>query len=257
MIAIFKKDLTNYFKSPIAYITLPIFLVICGLLFVIRLSFYSQVSGQAMMNPMYASQINIYDIIINPQMSNIAFLLLFFAPLFTMRLFSEEKKLGTLELLFTYPLTEVQLIAGKLLSCFAIIFLGTLLTLQYPFIVYRFVPDMDWSYVLSGYIGVLLLTLAFISVGMWISALTDSQVVASFSTFGALMFFWIVGWFSQSLPNAETPLAKVLSSISILDHFENFTKGIVDTNDLVFYVCFIFFFLYLTYAKLLSRKWQG
>lgn len=257
MIAIFKKDLAHYFKSPIAYITIPIFLIICGLLFLIRLSFYSQVSAQAMMNPMYRSQINIYDIIINPQLSNIAFLLLFFVPLFTMRLFSEEKKLGTLELLFTYPLTEVQLIAGKLLSCLAIIFLGAILTIEYPLIVYSFVRTMDWSYVISGYLGILLLTLSFISVGMWISSLTDSQVVSSFGTFGALLFFWIIGWMSQSLPNAESWYAKVLSSISILDHFENFTKGMIETNDLVFYLCFIFFFLYLTYATLLARKWRG
>lgn len=254
MIAILKKDLANYFKSPIAYITTPFLLIICGFLFYIRVHYYSMVSMQAMMNPAYMKQLSINEHIILPLLNNTCFLLLVFTPLYTMRLFSEEKKMGTLELLFTYPLTEVQLIGGKLISCAIMVLMGALLTIAYPLIILKYSPTMDWSNILTGYLGIVLLSLSFISLGMWISSMTDSQVIAAFSTFGALLSFWIIGWAANAAPG---PLSKIFSGISILDHYENFAKGIIDTNDVVFYLCFIFLFLYLTYNNLISRKWRG
>jgi len=254
LIAIFKKDLANYFKSPVAYVTIPFLLLICGFLFYIRVNYYAQASMQAMMNPMYAKQLSINDHIIMPLLSNTAFLLLFFAPLFTMRLFSEEKKLGTLELLFTYPLTEIQLIMGKFFSCAIVVLLGPLLTATYPLVIFKYCPTMDWSNVLTGYLGLILMGFAFIALGMWISSMTDSQVISAFATFGALLMFWIVGWAASATPGA---VGKVLSAISVLDHFENFTKGIIDSNSIIFYLCFIILFLYLTYNNLLARKWRG
>ncbi len=255
MIAIFKKDLANYFKSPIAYATTPILLFICGLLYFLRVYYYSMMSMQMSMNPMYAKQFSINDQIIMPLISNMAFLLIFFIPLFTMRLFSEEKRQGTLELLFTYPLTEWQLIIGKLLSCAVVVLTGVLLTLSYPLLLVRYVPTLDWSNVLTGYLGLVLMVLSFIALGMWISSLTDSQVVASFATFGALLFFWIIGWFSQA--SSTSSYTKIFSAICTLTHLENLTKGVIDTNDIVYFICFIGLFLYLTYSNLLSRKWKG
>jgi ABC-2 type transport system permease protein len=255
LIAIFKKDLANYFKSPIAYATTPILLFICGLLFFLRVYYYSMMSMQAMMNPMYAKQMSINDQIIMPLISNTAFLLIFFIPLFTMRLFSEEKKQGTLELLFTYPLTEWQIIFGKLLSCAVVVLMGVVLTMTYPLFLLKFVPAMDWSNVFTGYLGLILMCLSFISLGMWISSLTDSQVVSSFGTYGALLFFWIIGWFAQA--SSGGAYSKIFSTLCILNHMENLTKGIIDTNDIVYFVCFIGLFLYLTYSNLVSRKWKG
>lgn len=265
MIAIFNKELSHYFKSLVAYVTIFFFLILCGLLFIVKLGVYAQVSAEAMMNPMYRSQINIYDIIIQPQLSNIVFLLLFFTPLFTMRVFSEEKKMGTLELLFTYPLTDVQLVAGKFLGSAVVILSGVALTLAYPLIVWRLVPSMDWSGIITGYIGIVLMVLFYIAVGLWISSLTDSQVISSFATFGALLVFWIIGWPAEFLASfMQGPfagmvggLSKVLKEVSILDHFEAFSKGVIDTKDLVFFICAIFLFLFLTYGNLLSRRWKG
>ena len=254
MIAIFKKDLSNYFKSPIAYVTIPFLLLICGFLFFVRVQYYSSVSIQAMMNPMSAKQLNVSEFIIIPHISSMMFLLLFFTPLFTMRLFSEEKKIGTLELLFTYPLTETQLIAGKLLSCAVVVLSGALLTLTYPILLFKFYPSLDWSNIITGYTGIILMSISFISLGMWISSLTDSQVISGFCTFGALLMFWIIGWAGNI---TQGVYAKIFSGISLLDHFDSFTKGIIDTNDVIFFLCFIFLFLYLTYNNLLSRKWRG
>jgi ABC-2 type transport system permease protein len=254
LIAIFKKDLANYYKSPIAYVTTFFLLLICGFLFYLRVLFYNKVSMEAMMNPMYRQQLSINEYIIMPIISTMAFLLLFFIPLFTMRLFSEEKKMGTLELLFTYPLSEVQLIMGKFLSCSVVVLMGSIITLSYPLVLSRYAPTMDWSNVITGYLGILLLTFAFIALGMWISSLTDSQIVAAFSTFGALLMFWIIGLASQAISG---PQATILTEISILDHFDNFTKGVLDVHSLVFFLSFIFLFLYLTYYNLLSRKWRG
>ncbi|MDQ7822755.1 MAG: ABC transporter permease subunit [Candidatus Eremiobacteraeota bacterium] len=254
MITILKKDLANYFKSPIAYVTTTFLLLLCGYLFFIRVVHYSMVSMQAMMNPMYAKSLLINDQIVVPLLNNTAFLMLFFTPLFTMRLFSEEKKLGTLELLFTYPLTETQLIFGKLFSCAAVVLLGGLLTATFPLTLFKYVQNMDWSSVITGYLGIVLMSIAAISIGMWISSLTDSQIVAAFSTFASLLMFWIIGWTGTASPG---PLSKFLTSISFLDNFDNFTKGVIDLNSVLFFVCFSILFLYLTYYNLISRKWRG
>jgi len=127
-------------------------------------------------------------------------------------------------------------------------------TLPYPAMLYFFQHQLEWKVVLTGYLGLLLLLLCFISIGIWASSITESQIISFVITFGALLLFWIIAWLSYAAPPT---VGKVLESVSILEHFDSFAKGVLDTHDILFYLSFSFFFLYLAYAQLLARKWRG
>jgi ABC-2 type transport system permease protein len=251
--AVFKKEIRLYFVSPIAYVVLAIFALVAGWFFYNVFSFYTLISMQAAMNPMMARDMSVTEGVLRPLFQNISVILLFLLPLLTMRLFAEEKRSGTIELLLTYPVRDGEVLIGKYLAALAV-FLGMLtLTLAYPALV-AWTAQLEWGPLVTGYLGLVLQGAVFLAVGILISSLTENQIVAGVATFGVLLLLWVIGWAADS---AGGTLGRVLSHISITEHFDSFAKGIIDTKDIIYYLNLIILSLFLTLRSLESKRWRG
>ncbi|PYM06846.1 MAG: ABC transporter permease [Candidatus Rokuibacteriota bacterium] len=231
---IFKKEMLLYFTSPVAYVVFTIFLLIVGYFFYSIFAFFTVASMQAAMNPAMGRDLNVTDGVMRP-------------------LFSEERKSGTIELLLTYPVRDGAVLVAKYLAALTLYALMLFLTLLYPAIVAYF-ARLELGPLVTGYLGLVLMGGAFLAVGVLASSLTENQIVAAVSTFGVLLLFWIIGW---SADNAGGVLGKVLAHLSIIDHYDGFAKGVIDTRDLIYYVNFIALALFLTLRSLESRRWNG
>jgi ABC-2 type transport system permease protein len=252
-IAVFRKEAANFFVSPIAYCVIAIFLAISGLFFFAYVSFMSQVSLQAMSNPMFAERINLTDVVFRPVVSSMSVILLFVAPLLTMRLFSEEKRSGTIELLLTYPVTDAGVLTGKFLAALMVLGLMLIGTATYPLLLLS-VGKLDSGIVLTAYLGLLLLGTAFIAMGTFISSLTENQIIAAVIAFGAALIFWVISHMGSI---TGEPVASVLRQLSIIEHQESFHKGILSSADLSYFILFTAFFLFLTLRSLETHRWRG
>jgi len=231
--AVFRKELAVYFSSPVAYIVAAVFLLFSGYFFSVVLSYTREASLRLLFQ-------------------NVAIIMLLVAPMLTMRLFAEEKKMGTFELLVTAPLRISELVAGKFLGAI-ILFLAIMgITLEYALVLAIF-GEPDWGPMLAGYFGFTLMGTAFLAIGMFASSLTDNQIVAVVTSFAILLFMWIIGWASDLIPSV--PIAMFIRSISIIDRFESFSKGIIDTGDLFYYLSVIGAFIFLTIRSLDWRRW--
>lgn len=250
---IFKKEMRLYFTSPVAWVVLTIFLFIGGFFFTSIFNFFSQASIQSAMNPQMGRDLNVTDSVMRPLFSNISVILLLLMPLVTMRLFAEERRAGTIELLLTYPVRDGAVLAGKYLAALALYALMIGLTVLYPLIVVYF-ARLEWGPVLTGYLGLLLMGATFIAVGVFASSLTDNQIVAAVTTFGVLLIFWILGW---SADYAGGTAGRVLQFLSLLEHNDSFSKGVLDTKDVLYYVNFTALALFLTLRSLEARRWKG
>ncbi len=234
ILAIMKKELQSFFYSPVAYIVFASFLMIVGYLFwVILIS-----SRMASLEPM---------------LYNAAFILLLASPVLTMRLVSEEKKSRTIELLLTSPISPAEIIAGKFLACFTLYLVLILLTVQYPMVLSAYSTEFDMGPVYSGYIGLILLGAAFISMGLFASTLTENQIIAAMVSFGGLVLFWIFGWAKNAFDNA---FGEILGNLSIFDRYAEFLRGIVDSGNVIFFVVFTLTWLFLATRVLESDRWR-
>lgn len=250
--AIAKKEIKSYFTSPIAYVVITVFLVLVGFFFYSLIWWFNSQSMQLSRNPAYFQQLNINQMVYSPLFHNISIILLLMLPLLTMRLFSEEKKIGTDELLFTSPISVNQIILGKYFA--ALIVLAVMLLLTGIFSLFTFAyGNPELAPLLSGYLGLFLMGAAFISVGIFFSSLTENQIVSAILTFGALLLFWILNWASYS---AGGTWKDVLNYLSFFQHFDGLTRGILDTTDIVYYLSFSFFGLFLTHSVIQSRRWR-
>jgi len=191
---VFKKEMRLYFGSPVAYVVFTFFLVISGWFFSQIFLFYSDASMRSFMQPQFGGQnLNVVDNVMRPLFTNMSVVLLFFIPMLTMRLFAEEKKSGTMELLLTYPVRDGEVLAGKYLAALALYLILLGLTLLYPGLVAYF-TRVEWGPIMTGYLGLILTGAVFLAVGVLISSLTENQIVAGSATFGALLGFWLIGW---------------------------------------------------------------
>jgi len=245
-----KKELKIYFYSPIAYSVAFMFLLIAGYFFYSDVLYFSLISLQARSGFM---GLDITDWVIRPLLGNMSVVLLLILPLLTMRLFAEERRQGSLELLLTYPLRDIELVLGKFFGCLAVYALMLAFTIPYPIILYL-LGRTDISPFFTGYLGIFLMGSAFIALGLFISSLTESQIVAAVITFGLSLLFWIINWATHF---TGPPLSKILEAISIITHFEDFMKGIIDTAHIIFYLSFISLSLFLTLRVLESRRIRG
>jgi ABC-2 type transport system permease protein len=250
--SITKKELRAYFTSPIAYAVITVFLVLVGFFFYSLIWWFNSQSMQMAQNPYYYQQININQMVYSPLFHNISIILLLMLPLLTMRLFSEEKKIGTDELLYTSPVSVNQIILGKYLS--SLIVLAVMLALTMVLSLFPFIyGNPEVAPFLNGYLGLFLMGAAFIAVGLFFSSLTENQIVSAILTFGALLLFWVLSWASYS---AGGMWKGVLNYLSFFEHFDDMTKGILDTTDVVYYLSFAFFGLFLTHSMIQSRRWR-
>lgn len=244
---ILKKELKSYFSSPIAYIVLVVFLVLSGLFFFLYLQ--SFVSSQFDPRLQFLGQrLNLNDFVIRPYFGTISIVLLLMIPVITMRLIAEERKNSTIELLFTSPVRILYIILGKFLASLYLFVIMIILSAIYM-VILKVYGNPDLGPLLSGYLGLFLLGASFLSIGLFASSLTENQIVAALISFGLLLVFWIIG----AVSDAET---SVLGYLSIINHFDNFSKGVIELKDVVYYLSFIFFGLFITYIKVQSERWK-
>ena len=250
---VFKKEMRLFFGSPVAYVVFTFFLLISGWFFSQIFLYYSDISMRSFMQPGMAQSLNITDSVMRPLFTNMSVVLLFFMPMLTMRLFAEEKKSGTMELLLTYPVRDGEVLAGKFLAAGALYVILLGLTLVYPGLIAYF-TRVEWGPILTGYLGLVLTGATFLAVGVLISSLTENQIVAGFGTFGVLLGLWIIGWGAEF---AGGSLRAVLQYLSITEHMDTFSRGLIDTKDLVYYLSAIALALFLTLRSLDSKRWRG
>ena len=250
---IFKRDLKGYFSSPIAYVVIGLFLIVTGIFFYLLLSSFIQYSYAVMMQQRGGYTVNVNLMMIRPFLLNMSVIVLFVIPMITMRSFSEEKKSGTVELLYTSPLTTTQIVIGKFLATYFLYFVMVAVT--FLFMVFLFIwGKPNFLPILLGYCGILLMGLALVALGNFISSLTENQIVAAVGTFGATMLLWVIG-FAGDLSGKV--FGAIFNYLSIVNHFEDFSKGVFDTGHLVYYLSLSFLMLFLTYQSIESSKWRG
>jgi ABC-2 type transport system permease protein len=254
ILAIAHKELKAYFASPIAYIVIGFWALLYGYFFVAVLSFFVRQSMQMSQFGMQGPQaMNVNQQLIRPLLQNVLILILFLMPMVTMRSYSEEKRSGTIELLLTSPLTDFQIILGKFLGAMALYSVMLAVTLIHIAILFVY-GRPEWKPIVTAYIGLLLMGGCFISVGLFISSLTRNQIVAGMVTFAVFLLLWIITWIgSFSGPTVD----KVTQYLSIVDHYDDFGKGVLDTTHLIYYVSFITFGLFLTAKSVDMERWRG
>ena len=253
VIAIAQKELRSYFSSPIAYITIGFFALLYGYFYVAILSYFVRQSMQ--MNQLQGGPqaLNINQMMIRQLLQNVTILVLFLMPMVTMRTYSEEKRSGTIELLLTSPLTDLEIVFGKFLGAMALY--GCMLAVTFIHIGLLFYfGHPEWKPIVVAYLGLLLLGGCFISVGLFISSLTKNQIVAGMVTFAVFLMLWIITWIGSF---AGPTMDKLTQYLSIIEHFDDFQKGVLDTTHLVYYVSFITFGLFLTAKSVDSERWRG
>ena len=253
ILAIANKELKSYFVSPIAYVVVGLFAVLFGVFFVSSLSFLLRISLQAGMMQ-GAPPININEYMIRPLLGNTGVIMLFVLPMITMRSYAEEKRSGTIELLISSPLTDWQIILGKFLGAVCLFVLMLAVTGIHMAILFWY-GEPELAPILSGYLGLFLMGASFISIGLLISSATKNQVVAGMVTFAGLLLFWGISWLGD--PAGGTTTSQVLAYLSVLDHFDDFSKGVIDTSHLTYYASFIIFGLFLTAKSVESERWRG
>jgi ABC-2 type transport system permease protein len=251
--AIYTRELKYYFQSVTAYVTITIFLFLSGYFFHSIFKYYNFLSYQAAKNQFYPDSLNLIDSVMRPLLNNLSIVLLLVLPLLTMRLIAEERKQGTFELMLTYPVTDASVVFGKFLAAlttFAVMLLGTAVG---PILLIVF-TNPEIGPIITGYLGLFLVGCTFIAMGIFFSSLTASQLVAGVSTFGAALFFLIIGW---AAPFVGAAFADVLAQFSILLHFDSFSKGLLETRDVTYYLFVTAFFLFLTVKSLEATRWRG
>jgi ABC-2 type transport system permease protein len=250
--SLMKKEVRAYFSSPIAYVVIAGFLLLVGYFYYSLVWWFNAQAMQMAQNPYYAQQVNINEMVFSPLFHNMSIILILVAPLLTMRLLAEEKKNGTDELLYTSPLSVGQIVLGKYFA--ALVMLAAMLGLTALLSVFAFAygnPEVaPW---LTGYLGLFLMGATFIAIGIFFSSLTENQIVAAFLTFVTLLLFLVLNWVASS---GGGTWQGVLGYLSFSQHFEDMTRGILDTKDVVYYFSFSFFGLFLAHSVLQSRRWR-
>jgi gliding motility-associated transport system permease protein len=276
-LAIAWREVRTYFSSPLAYVVIGVFLALNGYIFWASLVRFSELCLQLSGNPMYLQQLNVNDMVIRPMFGSMGIIFLLMIPVITMRLLAEERKNGTSELLFTCPLTSGEVVLGKYLGAAFLLLVMIAITVGYPFLITFAGANPDLKPALVGYLGILLMGLAFLGVGLLISSLTENQIVAAVGAFGALLMLWIMNWIAESakvtlagVMNTLTlglwekaglgvggpTLGDLLNRMSIVEHMQDFRKGIMDSEHVIFYLSFIFLTLFLTQRVIESRRWR-
>jgi ABC-2 type transport system permease protein len=245
-----RRDFKMYFTSPIAYIVIAVFTLLIGWMFFNLLSYYVQQQQQFAMMSM-GSKPTLADSVLRPLFGNMNVVLLFIVPFITMRLLAEERKDHTVELLFTAPVTPLTIIFGKFISALALVTVMVALTIIYPTVL-LLTGSPDPGIIVGCYLGMFFVSANYVAVGLFWSSITENQIVAAVLTFGTLLFFWLISWAAHQ---AGPVWSEVLNYLSIIGHFSNFSQGVISSTDIVYYLSFIGFSLFLTYVTFDSDQW--
>lgn len=231
---IMKKELSSYFNSTVAYIFLVVFWILSSWLFFRTLFLLNQ------------ADVRDYFVFV-------PWIFLFLIPAVTMRIWSEEKRSGTWEVLLTWPVTEFETVLGKFFAAFVFILIAIIGSLIVPLLV-SFLGDLDWGLVWANYLGILLLGSSYLAIGVWASSFTENQITAFLISLFVCFILFIIGqqFVLVLLPNG---IAEFLKQISLNFHYESIVRGVIDSRDIIYYFSVIFFFLYLNIRNLEARKW--
>ncbi len=251
--AIVAKELRSAYSSPIIYVVGAVFLLIFGILSYIAVVNAGAQAIRLMQIQGLAAKINLNDLVFRPTFYSTAIILLLTLPILTMRVFAEERKLRTFELLMTSPVGINEIVAGKFVAVL-LIYTGMLaLTGVVPVVLAMF-NSFDWAPVFTGYLGLLLMGALFLSIGLFASAVTENQIIAAFLSFGILLSVWLLGSMGAIL--GDTPVANAISYLSFIEHYDRLVRGLVDTKDLAYFTCGILLMLFLTHRVVESQRWK-
>jgi ABC-2 type transport system permease protein len=253
ILAIAHKELKSYFASPVAYVVIGFSAILFGWFFINLLYYFDRTQMQAGSGFQGPQAVNVNEILISPLFLNVSVILLFTLPLITMRTYAEEKRPGTIELLLTSPLTDLQIVIGKFLGGMVLYLAMLAVTLVHIGFLFAY-GNPEWRPVATGYLGLLLMGGCFLSLGLFVSSLTRNQIVAGMVTFAVFLMFWVINWIATFMD--PTPQA-VLNYLSITEHLNDFARGVLDTKHLVYYFSFIAFSLFLTVRAVDSERWRG
>lgn len=252
VLIICQKELRSYFVSPVAYVLLTFWALIFGYFFWSELGMFVKYSMEVQMSGQ-AYPLNINEQVIRGLLQNMAVIGLFFLPMITMRLFAEETRSGTIELLATSPIRDWEIIIGKWLAAVALYICMLLITVVHLLFVFKY-GNPDWKPVVIAYLGLLLEAGAMLAIGTFISSLTKNQIIAGAVTFAVLILLWVFAWVS-SYDNSTW--ARVLSYMSLTTHSESFMRGVVDSKDGIYYATLIFLGLFFTARSMESLRWRS
>ena len=253
VMAIFGKEMRSYFGSPIAYVMAGVFLLFSGFVFRNQvLEFHDMSVFLILAEREEKIQLNVNTDVVEPFFEFQTFIWMIVIPMLTMRLYAEEKRGGTYELLMTSPITSGQILMGKFLACYALYLLIELMAFGYIGVLATH-AQLDWGPIFSGALAVVLLGATFISVGILASSLTENQIIAAVLSFFLLILLWIIDWAARF---SDDLFFVILKFLSLLEHTRDMIRGVVDTHDVVFFISTVAFFLFLTHTVLESRRWR-
>ena len=257
-VAIARKELNIYFATPVAYAVFTAFIISGSYFFLRLLGNYELISMQYMRfnNPELMNRLNFQDVIFRGLFGNLGVLLIFIIPALTMRLMAEEKKQKTIELLFTTPLTSWDIILGKYLGALVILFITLACTLIYPLLVQHVANGangVEWRAIWLSYAGLFLLGAGYVAIGLFISTLTESQIVAFMATMFVLLMSWIIGWSAQE---TEGWGREVLTALSAVSHLDSFSRGVVELKDVVYFLSVIVLGLVASNRAVEAHRWS-
>lgn len=250
VVAIAHKELRSYFASPIAYIIIGFFALPFGAFFDLYVNAFVR---QGMQMAQFGGAMNVNQFVIRNVLQNAAVIILFVMPMITMRTYSEEKRSGTIELLLTSPVSNMEIILGKFFGAMGLYLAMLAVTVLYIASLFYF-GNPEWRPILAGYLGLVLMGGSFVALGLLISSTTNNQIVAGVVTFIVFLLLWIVGWFADS---AGPTVGAVVQYLSITEHLDDFSKGIIDTKHVIYYLSLITFGLFLTAKSVDSDRWRG
>lgn len=253
IMTIIGKELKTYFVSPIAYVVVAVFLVVVGFLFYNIVSIFSNQSVQFMRFQGFLPQVDIHAALFRPTFLNMSVVLLLVMPILTMRLFSEEKKARTTELLMTSPVSILEIVLGKYFASLIVFVMMLLLTLPLPLFVSQYAA-VQWSTLWTNYLGIFFVGSVFLAFGLFASSYTENQIIAAVISFGIFLILWLLRFASQNV--GASPLGDFLSFLAVVEHLDNFLKGVIDTRDVAYFLSSTILGIFLTHRVVESQRWK-
>jgi len=231
--AVSVRELRSYFLSPLAYVVIALFLALSGYLFALILANGREASLRGLVQ-------------------NVSVLYLFIVPAISMRLLAEEQRTGTVELLLTNPVQEWEIVTGKFLASVMLVLVMLGLTLLFPLFLFIY-GNPDRGPIITGYVGIFLQAAAFLSIGLWASSLTQNQIVAAIVSFALLLILWLSENLGQFLGGT---IGSIISYTSVITHFQSFPQGVIQSNDVIYYLSLVLAGIVLSTLSLQSRRYR-
>jgi gliding motility-associated transport system permease protein len=255
--AVYRKEMSHYFVSPIAYIIGGVFLMLTGFFFTrVLASVIEQAFEMGMQSMQFGGGMNI-DVpsqTLRYFFGILSSILLFLTPMLTMGVYAEERKRGTIELLMTSPITDFEIVLGKFLASLSLLIILLLPTAVYSiFMFFHSDPAPPWKVLVCAYLGALLLGSVLLALGSLFSSLTENQIIAAVLTFGVFLILWVIDFGSR---NTSSGIGAVVQYLSVVRHYDDFTRGVLDSGNVVFYLSLIVLAIFLTIRSLDSMRWR-